>query len=135
MTEGLIHISKQWSFDAAHRLYVDDWSQDKNDRVFGKCTRPHGHTYNLEVTVTSTELRDGMVLNYFDLDKIIKPIVARLDHYDLNEIFTGMLTTAENMVERIAQLVIDEIGSRHDRVFVSQVTLKETPKTRAVWRS
>ena len=134
MTEGNIHISKQWSFDSAHRLYVDDWSQDKNDRVFGKCTRPHGHTYNLEVTITGPII-DGMVLNYFDLDKIIRPIVERLDHRNLNEVFIGMLTTAENMVERIAQLVIDEIGARSDAIIVSQVTLKETPKTRAVWRS
>jgi len=133
MTEK-IWISKAWSFDAAHRLYVDEWPLDKNDRVFGKCTRPHGHTYNLDVTVTGPVV-DGMILNYFDLDKIVRPIIDRLDHYDLNVIFTGMLTTAENLVERIAFLVIDEMSMRFDTIHVAQVVLKETPKTRAVWRA
>ncbi len=134
MTQGTIWISKQWSFDAAHRLYVDDWSLDKNNEVFGKCVRPHGHTYNLEATVTGPVV-NGMVLNYFDLDRIVKPIVERLDHYDLNEIFHGMLTTAENMVERIAELIVDELAMQYDSVLLVEVVLRETPKTRAVWRS
>ena len=130
----MIVISKQYSFDAAHRLWRDDWADDKNERVFGKCSRPHGHTYNLEVTVGGEiNPETGMVLNYFDLDKIMKPMVdAILDHYDLNEIFP-FLTTAENMVKDLARQ-IDQALEFYPHVRLEQLVLKETPKTRALWR-
>lgn len=138
MTQGTIVISKEFHFSAGHQLYRDDWSQDRNRRVFDKCINVHGHNYVLEVTLSgSVDVETGMILNYYRLDKIVEPIVTRLDHCrgGLNELFTGMLTTAENLVERIAQLIIDELQARASHVFLAQVVLKETPKTSAVWRS
>ena len=138
MTQGLIWISKEFHFAAGHQLYVEEWSQDKNREVFDHCVNQHGHNYVLEVTVGgSVDPETGMIMNYYQLNAIIKPIVDRMDHCagGLNELFKGMLTTAENLVERIAQLVIDELAARSDHVTLAQVVLKETPKTRAVWRS
>ena len=130
----MIVISKQYSFDAAHRLWRDDWAPDKNERVFGKCSREHGHTYNLEVTVGGEiNPETGMILNYFDLDKIMKPMVdAILDHYNLNDVFP-FLTTAENMVQDLARQV-NQALEFYPNVRLEQVVLKETPKTRALWR-
>lgn len=131
----MLAISKQWSFDSAHQLWRVDWTEEQNDTVFGKCSRLHGHTYLLEVAVTGdVDPVSGMILNYFLLDAVVKPIIERLDHQNLNEIFDG-LTTAENMVSRIALLVQDELAARYDNIFVAQVTLQETPKTRAIWRN
>jgi 6-pyruvoyltetrahydropterin/6-carboxytetrahydropterin synthase len=138
MTEGLIWISKEFHFSAGHQLYREDWSQDKNWRVFDQCTNEHGHNYVLEVTVSGPiDPETGMILNYYHLNNIVKPIVDRMDHCPggLNELFRGMLTTAENLVERIAQLISDELAARPDAIHVAQVVLRETPKTRAVWRS
>lgn len=130
-----VYISKEWTFDAAHRLVREDWSDDKNEKVFGKCFNEHGHTYYLEVTVTGeVDEETGMVLNYFDLAKVVKPIVDRLDHSNLNDIF-DCLTTAENMVSRVAALVEEELSARFDTIFLAQIVMRETPKTRAVWRS
>lgn len=137
MIQGITYISKQWSFDAAHQLYREDWSQSKNWDVFGHCANIHGHTYNLEVTITGpVDSETGMVLNYHLLGSIVKPIVDRLDHCKggLNEVF-DFLTTAENMVGRIAELVNYELTSRYVGIFLAQVTLQETPKTKAVWKS
>lgn len=129
-----ITISKSWSFDSSHQLYRNEKSVAWNTEMFGKCARSHGHTYTLEVAVGGDiDPVSGMILNYFLLDAVVKPIVERLDHYNLNEVFDG-LTTAENMVGRIATLVIDELAARYDNIFVRQVTLQETPKTKAVWR-
>lgn len=130
----MIVISKAYSFDSAHRLQNPDWSDEKNDEIFGKCSRIHGHTYTLEVSVTGpVDPLNGMILNYFILDMVVKPIVERLDHQFLNTIFS-FLTTAENMVVGIAQWVEVELIQRYDDVRLAQVTLQETPKTKAVWR-
>ena len=47
-------VYRKAHFKAAHRLYRPDWSDEKNNEVFGKCNNPnyHGHNYNLEVGLT-----------------------------------------------------------------------------------
>lgn len=143
----MISISKRYSFDSAHRLHRDDWDDKKNKSNFGKCFRPHGHTYGLVVEVTGhVDEETGMILNYFDLDKIMKPLVDSLDHRNLNKVFPNMLTTSENMVRVIArkiELAFQEegIGFFVDRggteqgIKLHRVTLSETPKTTATWQS
>jgi len=128
----MITISKAYSFDSAHQLWRDDWSRDKNVEVFGKCSTVHGHTYRLEVYISGdVDPASGMVLNYFLLDETVKPLVERLDHKFLNDIFNN-LTTSENMVADIAEWVNTALAQRY-ALSVSQVTLQETPKTKAVW--
>ena len=130
-------ISKEYSFDAAHQLWVEDWTEPDNLQTFGKCARKHGHTYQLDVTIEGPVDRDsGMILNYFDLDKIVKPIVdGQLDHQDLNEVFQGHLTTAENMVEILSDWIDSALYDKYGEVdfYVAMVALSETPKTSAVW--
>lgn len=133
----MITISKQYSFDAAHQLYDFKETIGWNHRTFGKCANLHGHTYNLEVEVTGNVSEDtGMVLNYFDLDEIVKPIVESLDHKNLNDVFSG-LTTAERMVAEIATRIRRAILAKFPdiRIELSKVTFQETPKTKAVWHN
>lgn len=131
----MITISKAYSFDSAHQLVRPDWSQEKNQEVFGKCYNEHGHTYRLEVEVSGDiDPVTGMILNYFLLDKIVKPIVEQLDHKHLNFIFKE-ITTAENMVGEIAGWIDSDLAERYDNIFLRKVTLQETPKTRAVWHA
>lgn len=136
----MITISKSYSFDAAHQLYRNDWTEEQNDRVFGKCARLHGHTYTMEVELTGdVDPVSGMILNYFLLDQIVKPLVEHsLDHQFLNELFDKAdvdLTTAENMVGQIAKWIKRDLAVRYDNIFVRKVTLQETPKTKAVWHN
>ena len=100
--------------------------------MFGKCNRLHGHTYKLTVEVTGpVDRTTGMVLNYYTLDELVKPVVDDiLDHQFLNDVFPNMLTTAENMVDRIA-LWLCEVFPHN--VHLSALTLQETPKTVARW--
>lgn len=105
--------------------------------MFGKCARLHGHTYHLDVVITGlVNPSTGMILNYFDLDRVVKPYVDEvLDHRFLNEVFPEMLTTAENMVEVIGRTLVDLLEPELDPAAggVDQVVLQETPKTSAVW--
>ncbi len=133
----MISISKSYSFDAAHQLWRNDWDEGMNLEVFGKCARLHGHTYTLEVTVQGkVDPETGMILNYFDLDKIVKPLVDQeFDHKDLNKVFRDTLTTAENMVADIDNNLDPILNHRYqdDHFYLVKVSLAETPKTTAVW--
>ena len=46
-----MRVCRRATFNAAHRLFRKDWSEEKNNAVFGKCNNPnfHGHNYVLEV--------------------------------------------------------------------------------------
>lgn len=62
-----------------------------------KCKRPHGHNYEIEVVVSGDINEVGFILDFYDLDQIVKPILAELDHRMLNE-FEGLENpTAEYM--------------------------------------
>ncbi len=90
-------ITKIFRFESAHHL---PWHK-------GKCARPHGHSYRLEVTIRS-QIKDapgesdhGMVMDFGDLSLIVKhSVIERLDHQDLNAV-TGLHTTAENLAHWI----------------------------------
>jgi len=132
----MISISKRYNFDSAHRLHRDDWHKDKNKFNFGKCNRLHGHTYGLVVEVTGPVLDEtGMILNYFDLDKVMKPLVDSLDHRFLNDVFPNMLTTSENMVGRLAHLIKLVLQEEGYDITLHRVTLSETPRTTATWQN
>ncbi|MFO7829019.1 MAG: 6-carboxytetrahydropterin synthase, partial [Bacteroidales bacterium] len=75
-------------FCAAHRLFREEWEDDKNAEIFGKCSHPnwHGHNYVLYVTVKG-ELNPetGFVVNIKQLSKIIKEkVIDKIDHKNIN---------------------------------------------------
>lgn len=77
-------------FDAAHRL------PDYN----GKCARIHGHTYDVEVVLEGpVDEKNGFLMDFYDLKRILKSVLSELDHRDLNEILTN--PTAERIAEHI----------------------------------
>lgn len=130
-------ISKQYSFDAAHRLFDPMLSTESNVEQFGKCYQMHGHTYYLEVEIAgSINDINGMVLNYFNLDEVVKPLIEMVDHRFLNEVFKDILTTTENLVGIMAGFISAGLWN-HPKVktgtYLSKVILQETPKTKAIW--
>ncbi len=136
----MLLISKTYQFDSAHKLAHPDWSPERNGQVYGKCARLHGHTYQLTVELTGPPMRDGMILNYFDLDRLIKPWLyddlTGPDHNYLNDIFPDIITTSENMVDTMAGIIqnlMEADTGLSDMVSLSRLLLKETPKTEAVW--
>lgn len=100
----MIYITRRERFNAAHRLYRSDWSDEKNKEVFGGCANPnwHGHNYDLYVTVkgkVNPEL--GYLINLKDLSGIIRTyITGKLDHKNLNvdvDFLAGLMTSTENV--------------------------------------
>ncbi len=84
----MIYITRKEHFNAAHKLYREDWSQEQNDEVFGRCANSnwHGHNYDLFVTVKGDINPDtGFVIDLKELKRIILDnVVEKLDHKNLN---------------------------------------------------
>ncbi len=84
----MVYVSRKEHFNAAHRLYNPQWTQEKNCEVFGACANEyfHGHNFELIVTVKGEPSPDtGFVIDMKALGKIIKAeIIEKLDHRNLN---------------------------------------------------
>ncbi|MCR9290627.1 6-carboxytetrahydropterin synthase [Saprospiraceae bacterium] len=102
----MVYITRRERFNAAHKLWVEEWSAEKNIATFGKCSNKnwHGHNYDLFVTVKGRpDPITGFIIDVKQLSKIIKKeVVDKLDHSNLNLdvdfIPKGMQPTTENLV-------------------------------------
>ena len=104
----MIHITRRERFNAAHRLFRADYSDEKNNEVFGKCSNPnwHGHNYELFVTVKGDINNEtGFLINLKVLSKIIKTnVINKLDHKNINlevDFMEGKLASTENLAASI----------------------------------
>ena len=84
----MIYLTRRERFNAAHKLFREDWSAEKNREVFGKCANPnwHGHNYELFVTVKGNVNKEtGYFVNLKDLSAIIcTHVTDKLDHKNIN---------------------------------------------------
>ncbi len=102
----MVYLTRVERFNAAHKLWVSSWSEEKNFEVFGKCANKnwHGHNYSLHVTVKGTpDPLTGFIIDAKYLGQIIKSeITDHLDHSNLNLdvpfIPEGLQPTTENLV-------------------------------------
>ena len=112
-----VYITRRESFNAAHKLYREEWSEKKNDEVFGKCSNHnwHGHNFTIYVTVKGVPNPDtGFVINLKDLSKIIKEeVIEPLDHKNLNldvPFWKGLLASTENVVIQVWEIIKQPIA-------------------------
>jgi 6-pyruvoyltetrahydropterin/6-carboxytetrahydropterin synthase len=114
-------LTKRIEFAAAHRYIKADWDEAKNRAVFGLCYNPpaHGHNYMVEVTVVGEiDPKTGMVVNLFDLKRILLHVLEEFDHKNLNldmPYFESRIPTSENLA-RVLWTKLDaqkSIGTLH----------------------
>lgn len=118
----MMFITRRERFNAAHRLYREDWSDEKNLKVFGKCSNPnwHGHNYIMYITVKGEVSKEtGFVVNLKDLSKIIKTrIIDKIDHKNLNlevDFMRNRIVSTENIAIAIWEELeenINQIGAK-----------------------
>ncbi len=93
-------ITARYEFEAAHSLRDHSLSEADSGALYGPCARVHGHTYRLEVTIAGDRLRHGMLVNFNDVDALIREhVTSVLDHGSIDEIeyFQSVPSTAENI--------------------------------------
>ncbi len=124
----MISITKEFTFDAAHRLYRSDLSPEQNQKIFGKCCKIHGHTYRLRITVSGAIDESGMIIHFSHLKDIVHELVIdRYDHIMLNELPEYQITppTAEIMAGHIFTMLHQILVEQE--IVLCSVVLYETP--------
>jgi len=126
-----VKVSRKEHFNAAHRLYNPDWSDSKNQEVFGKCSNPNFHGHNYEIVVSVTGEPDpvtGYVIDMKILSDLISEHVLNIfDHKNLNldtEYFKTLNPTAENIALVIWKILRNKIDESLDL----KITLYETER-------
>lgn len=114
-------ITKEFRFDAAHHLPAVPRGH--------KCGRMHGHTYFVKLGLEGPlDPELGWVQDYGEISAAFAPLLARLDHHNLNEI-EGL---ANSTAEILAMWIYERL--RPVLPLLTDVTVCETPTTEAVYR-
>ena len=127
----MLTITRRERFNAAHKLYNDKWSAEKNKDVFGKCANEnwHGHNYELFVTVKG-EIQEetGFIINLKWLSDLLnRKVIDQLDHMNLNldvPFLKGKMVSTEVIAVEIWKLIADDILSQGAELF--RIKLMET---------
>lgn len=126
-----ITVCRKEHFNAAHRLFNSDWSDEQNAAVFGKCSNPHYHGHNYELIVKLTGTIDPGTGYVYDLKKlkdlVQEEVISRFDHKNLNldtEEFKYRNPTAEN----IAVVIWHKLRNKISKDYDLGVTLYETER-------
>lgn len=129
----MVYLTRVEHFNAAHKLWNEGWSVEKNKEEFGKCANEnwHGHNYDLHVTIKGETMPDtGFIFNAKRLSVIINEYVCnKIDHRNLNldvDFMKGRFTTAENLTIAIWEQLQPVLKS--EGVELHCVKLYETPR-------
>ncbi len=130
----MVFLTRRATFSASHYYWNEAWSEEKNERVFGKCARRagHGHNYTLEVTVAGEpDPVTGFVVDLKWLKEVIeREVLDAWDHRHLNlevpEFAAGKaIPTTENIAiaawKRLEPVVTGAGGAQLSRVRVYEM--------------
>jgi 6-pyruvoyltetrahydropterin/6-carboxytetrahydropterin synthase len=127
----VVTVCRRAHFNATHRLHNPNWSDEKNESVFGKCNNEnyHGHNYNLVVKVTGPiDPETGYVIDLKVLNDIImEHVVERYDHKNLYldvEDFREVNPSAEYIAVAIWKIIREKL----DPKFLIGIELFETER-------
>ena len=132
----MIYLSRKEHFNAAHKLYNQNWSEKRNKDIFGVCSNKnwHGHNYEIIVTIKGDIDKDiGMVINLKILSKIIKEeILDKVDHKNLNtdvQFLDGIITSTENVTIKFWEVLEKRLESiKNTNCKLHRIRVYETPR-------
>lgn len=127
----IAYITRRERFNAAHRLYNKELTDEENLRVYGKCSHPnwHGHNFDLFVTIKGEiDTKTGFVANLNNISNLIKELVIeKLDHRNINldvDFMKDKIASTENLAIAIWEELkkpIEQLG-----VILHCVKIQET---------
>lgn len=140
-----VRVTKRFTFEMAHALRCHD----------GLCAHIHGHGYVLDITISGTpaeqpgQAKDGMVIDFADLKRLVKPIVDRFDHalflhererdaVKADEPLFGrvILTPWQPTCENILLAIVEELAPKMPPgVVLARARLQETATSWAEWEA
>ena len=130
-----IYVSRKEHFNAAHKLYNPDWSEEKNIEVFGPCANEnwHGHNFDLIVTIKGEpDPETGFVVDLKKLSTLIREeVTEKLDHKNLNldvDFMQGKLASCENLIVEIWRILEPLLPTISKFGKLYSLKLYETPR-------
>lgn len=127
----MIYLTRRERFSAAHKLYKEEWSDKKNEEVFGNCSNPnwHGHNYVLYVTVKGeVNPETGFLIDLKLMKKIILDnVIVKLDHKNVNldvDFMKGKMASTENIAIEVFNVLLPLFEK--ENVQLHSVRLHET---------
>lgn len=131
----MVFVTRKEHFNAAHRLYNPNWSEAKNQEVFGPCANInwHGHNFELIVTVKGMPNPDtGFVIDLKELADIIKSeVIDKVDHKNINldvDFMQGKMASCEIFVIEIWNILSPKIQQSAPNASLHYLKLVETNK-------
>ncbi len=107
-------VTRRYHFESAHWLPKVPETH--------RCRRPHGHNYFSDITITDDFVDpNGFIIDFWDLDKIVQPLLDLVDHHTLNNVEGLENPTAELIAMWFAHKIHSQLpGSlsvHHVRVY------------------
>jgi 6-pyruvoyltetrahydropterin/6-carboxytetrahydropterin synthase len=126
-----VTLKRKAQFNAAHRLHVKEWSDEKNSEFFGKCNRPnyHGHNYKLEVHLSGeVDPVSGYLFDLGELKALIEEeVIEPFDHKNLN-LDCPEFVELNPTVENIAIVIWNKLRNRINSDLDIGIHLSETER-------
>lgn len=131
----MIYVSRKEHFNAAHKLYNPNWTEEKNAEVFGPCANANWHGHNFELITTVKGLPDpetGFVVDLKQLSNLIRDkVIDKLDHKNLNmdvDFMLGKMASCEILVMEIWKILQPEVAGITPNGQLHSLKLYETPR-------
>lgn len=131
----MVFVSRKEHFNAAHKLYNPNWSQEKNEEVFGPCANAnwHGHNFDMIVTVKGDPEPDtGFVVDLKKLSKLIRvEVIEKVDHKNLNvdvDFMKGKMASTENLTIEIWKILEQKLPQITSSAKLHCIKIYETPR-------
>ncbi len=125
----MIYFSEKFGFAATHKLWNDEFSDERNLEVFGKCANPagHGHNYVAEVTIKRPIRGNSFCIS--DFERIVdEKLIKLVDHKNLN-VDVAEFNKTNPTVENIAAFAWDKLVGKFGEATLHCITIWETDKT------
>jgi 6-pyruvoyltetrahydropterin/6-carboxytetrahydropterin synthase len=132
-------IAKEFRWEMGHRLPFHK----------GLCNNFHGHSYKMVVEVEGEPAKNGMIIDFYDLGKIIKPIIGKYDHAFLcwegdkvvreflvknkmKHVIANYHSTVENICEDFLYQISAKLkNKKFSNIFKVTIKIQETPNSYA----
>ncbi len=131
----MVYISRKEHFNAAHKLYNPQWTEQRNKEVFGPCANHywHGHNFDLIVTVKGEpDSETGFVVDLKKLSLLIKSdIIEKVDHKNLNldvDFMQGKMASCEILIMEFWRILEPQVKKLGSQCELHALKLYETPR-------
>ncbi len=131
----MVHVCRKEHFNAAHKLWNPNWSEEKNREVFGPCANSNWHGHNFELIVTVKGKPDpetGFVVDLKALSRVIKQeVIEKVDHKNLNmdvDFMQGKMASCEILIMEFWKILSPKVDDLVKEGGLYKLTLYETPR-------